>query len=439
MFSGHERFFASCIELRTFLSHVPLKLRTERPAPKPKRKAFRAEKYIDDDAALAAALAAEEAELRDETVAADLLRRSGRDAHKTDPSDTKLLREAVAELRRVWNGKEPKGEWRLDQNASGVGGLLICSNFLSADEVEALRTVYGAHRAWGHYAYGSTGRHNELASVVQRIDFGPRQMRAEGIVSGSPMWRLGSVRQEMLSLIEERLRYVCSAAGLWQATRPDTLQLTKIGCAQKLDNHWDRRDRWQEGIASIAWSELPCEGDVRGESWTLVMEKGSRKELQSVQVEMQPGSAYVLTGVAQGTTKVCERGCVGHNRCTCCWTHGVQVSRESMATRQSMTLRVLADSDDESDDDDDGGDRGGGAAGSGGSGGGGGNGGGEGGGSSGTETTVGSGGDEGGGEAAEAANGANGHGAPQDDVEDDVDEEEDEPSIVLEAAVVAAD
>ena len=97
MFSGHERFFASCIELRTFLSHVPLKLRTERPAPKPKRKAFRAEKYIDDDAALAAALAAEEAELRDETVAADLLRRSGRDAHKTDPSDTKLLREAVAE------------------------------------------------------------------------------------------------------------------------------------------------------------------------------------------------------------------------------------------------------------------------------------------------------------------------------------------------------
>ena len=33
------------------------------------------------------------------------------------------------------------------------------------------------------------------------------------------MWRLGSVRQEMLSLIEERLRYVCSAAGIWQATR----------------------------------------------------------------------------------------------------------------------------------------------------------------------------------------------------------------------------
>ena len=346
-----EPFLASCMELRTFLSDVrELKLRTGPPKPKAKRKAFRAERYVDDDAAIAAAIAAEEKMMRDERVAADLLRRTGRDKHKSDPSDMRLLRDAVNEFRRVWHGTEPEGPWELEQDARGVAGLLVCDNFLNAAEVEALRTVYGAHRAWAHYSYGTTGS-DRLDSVVQRIDFGPRQMRAEGVVSGAPMWRLGSIRSEMLHLIEERLRHVCAEAGLWHTTRPDTLQLTKIGSAQKLANHWDRRDRWQEGIASIAWSELPCEEDVRGETWTLVMEKGSKKELQSVQVQMSAGSAYVLVGKAQGCTRVCDKRCVGHNRCNCCWTHGVQVDKLSTATRQSMTLRVLADSDDESSDD----------------------------------------------------------------------------------------
>ena len=61
----------------------------------------------------------------DEAVAADLLRRSGRDSHKTDPSDTKLLHEAIKEFRTVWNGKEPEGNWSLEQDASGVTGLLV--------------------------------------------------------------------------------------------------------------------------------------------------------------------------------------------------------------------------------------------------------------------------------------------------------------------------
>ena len=59
-----------------------------------------------------------------------------------------LLREAVAELRRVWAGNEPTGEWRLTRDASDVPGLLVCSDFLNAAEVEALRTVMGAHRSW---------------------------------------------------------------------------------------------------------------------------------------------------------------------------------------------------------------------------------------------------------------------------------------------------
>ena len=190
--------------------------------------------------------------------------------------------------------------------------------------------------------------------MVQRIDFGPRQIRAEGMVGGSPMWRLGSLRAEMLRLVGERLRHVCGAAGLWRGgPLPDTLQLTRMGPAQKLASHYDRRDRWQEGIASVAWSELPSEADLRGDSWTLVMERGSKKELKKVELEMAAGCAYVLTGVAQGCTKHCERKCVGHNRCGCCWLHGVRANKETYAARQSMTLRLLADSDDESEAEDD--------------------------------------------------------------------------------------
>ena len=200
-------------------------------------------------------------------------------------------------------------------------------------------------------------------------------------MGGSSMWRLGAARSELLSMISERLRHVFESTGLWKVAAPDTLQLTKIGCAQKLANHWDRwaaerrvslcaprlnphahscpcghccaplipdspaahrRDRWLEGIASIAWSELPCEQDLRGDAWTLNMERGSKKDLRSIQITMQPGSAYILMGRAQGVTKVCERRCVGHNRCNCCWTHGVSLDKTSVVARQSMTIRVLA-------------------------------------------------------------------------------------------------
>jgi len=219
----------------------------------------------------------------------------------------------------------------------------VCADFLDAREVEALRTLFGAHRAWAQYSYGETGRHGQLASVVQRIDFGPAYLRAEGVVGGTHMWPLGGERAELLRMVGERLRHVFGGAGLWRAETPDTLQLTRIGCAQKLANHFDRRDRWLEGIATVAWSELPCEADLRGDAWTLNMERGSKAERRSVQIAMQPGSAYILMGAAQGCTKHCERRCVGHNRCNCCWTHGVLLDEKSVVARQSMTMRVLAD------------------------------------------------------------------------------------------------
>ena len=46
------------------------------------------------------------------------------------------------------------------------------------------------------------------------------------------MWRLGSDRAEVLSLLGERMRFVCAQAGLWAATQPDTLQLTKMAVGQ---------------------------------------------------------------------------------------------------------------------------------------------------------------------------------------------------------------
>ena len=73
------------------------------------------------------------------------------------------------------------------------------------------------------------------------------------------MQRLVQFLSQMLS---ERMQHVFGPVQLWADIEPDTLQMTKIGEAQKLANHWDRRDRWQEGIASVAWSELPCEGEL---------------------------------------------------------------------------------------------------------------------------------------------------------------------------------
>ena len=45
-----------------------------------------------------------------------------------------------------------------------------------------------------------------------------------------------------------------------------------------------------------------------------------------------------MTGTAQGRTSVCEKHCVAHEMCSCCWTHGVW-NEASALTRQSITIR----------------------------------------------------------------------------------------------------
>ena len=55
---------------------------------------------------------------------------------------------------------------------------------------------------------------------------------------------------------------------------------------------------------------------------------------------LPPGSAYILSGVAQGRTQVCEQRKVAHNMCSCCWTHGIW-NEASAHTRESITLRVF--------------------------------------------------------------------------------------------------
>ena len=55
------------------------------------------------------------------------------------------------------------------------------------------------------------------------------------------------------------------------------MQFTQIGPGRCLGNHFDRRDKWREGIASVAWSETAgdASGDARGDAWTLCMQRSS--------------------------------------------------------------------------------------------------------------------------------------------------------------------
>ena len=113
-------------------------------------------------------------------------------------------------------------------------------------------------------------------------------------------------------------------------------------CARAgLGNHFDRRDKWAEGIASIAWSDAPGVSDPRGDPWALRMQIGPESNaIESIVTTLPAGSAYLMTGKSQGRSEVCQRHCVAHEFCTCCWTHGVW-NEQSQQTRQSITLRVF--------------------------------------------------------------------------------------------------
>ena len=61
---------------------------------------------------------------------------------------------------------------------------------------------------------------------------------------------------------------------------------------------------------------------------------------REVTATIPPGAAYIIAGVAQGRTNVCEMHRVAHAMCNCCWTHGVWNEGSSL-TRESITLRVF--------------------------------------------------------------------------------------------------
>ena len=174
------------------------------------------------------------------------------------------------------------------------------------------------------------------------------------------------------------------------------MQFTRISPGTCLGNHFDRRDKWHEGIASIAWSDAcgSC-GDPKGDPWMLRMQSGppTAPSTKTCDTNMPPGSAYILTGHAQGRTDVCLKKKVAHEYCQCCWTHGIW-NEMSSAVRESITLRVFdpewgralqeeEDDDAKNDANDVEGGGGEGGGGDGGSGGGGSGGGGSGGGNSG--------------------------------------------------------
>jgi hypothetical protein len=82
---------------------------------------------------------------------------------------------------------------------------------------------------------------------------------------------VGELQQQLISLLEARLRAAFGPTA-WGGeeevspdVRPNMLQFTRIAPGTCLGNHFDRRDKWEEGIASIAWSETAGHHDPRGD------------------------------------------------------------------------------------------------------------------------------------------------------------------------------
>ena len=268
----------------------------------------------------------------------------------SDSAQCGPLQRTIACLEHVWRGPRPDGApWVVEKGP--VDGLYICHEFLSLAEIEVLRRLFSAHHGWSMYNWGNVGRRNELASVLQRIDFGLPEMTAEGVAAArSSVQPIGELQQAVISLLEARLRAAFGEVA-WggedapadeeDAVRPNMLQFTRIAPGTCLGNHFDRRDKWEEGIASIAWGQLDGMTDPRGDEWLLRMQCGPPGSGQKEETcTIPPGAAYILTGVAQGRTGFCEQRKVAHNMCSCCWTHGIW-NEGSTHTRESITLRAF--------------------------------------------------------------------------------------------------
>ena len=60
-------------------------------------------------------------------------------------------------LLRVWRGPGEPGAWAVEQGA--IEGVLICRDFLDADEIVALRLLFHAHHGWAMYNWGNARAH----------------------------------------------------------------------------------------------------------------------------------------------------------------------------------------------------------------------------------------------------------------------------------------
>lgn len=115
------------------------------------------------------------------------------------------------------------------------------------------------------YEWGSVGRKNELSSVLQRLDFGLPDMTPEGVAAArSSTQPVGEPQQRIIEMLEGRLRCVFKRGTLWHECEVNMIQFSQIPGGQCLGHHHDRRDKWQEGIASVAWSSSTGEDDERG-------------------------------------------------------------------------------------------------------------------------------------------------------------------------------
>ena len=106
--------------------------------------------------------------------------------------------------------------------------------------------------------------------------------------------------------------------------------------------HWDSRNKWLEGILSIGFGNEAGKDDPRGDTWNLILEKGTKgydTHYETV-IKCNPGTAYIIFGNAQGRTEKCNEGKVMHEACQCCWRHGINSDPSDKSVRLSMTLRT---------------------------------------------------------------------------------------------------
>ena len=95
-----------------------------------------------------------------------------------------------------------------NNNNTYIPGVILVEEFLNLDEVKALCAIFDAHSTWLPYSYGTSKSNRNLNSSLLRLDFGPEDMRPEGVVgkNDTKTWRVGNLRQCILDLVVERFK-----------------------------------------------------------------------------------------------------------------------------------------------------------------------------------------------------------------------------------------